>query len=163
LHAVVTLAALALSALACSQAEAPKSQASDLLTRVLPNVADITLNGTAIDTSGADGLPIVVKFFSASCAPCSKTLEATQAFYEERPSVMVLGVAAEDSEREARRAVKEYGLRFPVVLDSERHICDSFGIDQPPATFVADARGRVRWVGGSDVTTDGLIAVVDSL
>jgi peroxiredoxin len=108
-------------------------------------------------------MPVVVKFFSASCAPCKNTLKATQAFYEERPSVMVVGVAAEDSEQAARRAVKEHGLRFPVVMDSERHISHSFGIDQPPATFVADTGGRVRWVGGSEVTTNGLIAVVDSL
>jgi peroxiredoxin len=155
------LACLFLSA-ACGHTPPPKSQPSQLLERVMPMFSSTSLNGTAIETGGIDA-PIVVKFFDAECAACSRTLPAAQRVYAQMPNVVVIGVSEDTAEAEARQAVNKYGLRFPVVVDSDNSIARSFKIEHTPMTFVADRQGRIRWVGGENVTEAVLMAAVESV
>lgn len=121
-----------------------------------------SLNGTAIDTGGFDA-PVVVKFFAADCDACSRTLPATQSLYAQKPNVVVIGVSEDTPPAKARQIVNKYKLRFPVVVDSDNSIARSFQVKGTPVTFVADRRGRIRWVGGKNVTEDVLVAAVESI
>jgi peroxiredoxin len=121
-----------------------------------------SLNGTAIDTGGFD-VPVVVKFFAADCAACSRTLPAAQSLYSRMPNVVVIGVSEDDAESAARQMVNKYKLRFPVIVDSDNSIARSFDMKQLPMTFVADKQGRVRWVGGANLTEETLVAAVESV
>ncbi len=158
----LTYTAFALSQLACSATPPPKSEPSKLLQRVMPMFSSTTLNGTAIDTGGIDG-PVVVKFFAADCEACARTLPAAQGLYAKMPEVVVIGVSEDGAESAARRAVSKYGLRFPVIIDRDNSIARSFQTTELPMTFVADKQGRIRWVGGEDVTEDTLVSAVESI
>jgi len=153
---------LPMALLSCGSPPPPKSQPSKLLERVMPMFASTSLNGTAIDTGGIDA-PLVVKFFAADCDACSRTLPAAQQLYSEMPEVVVIGVSEDEGEAEARKSVSRYGLRFPVVVDSDNSIARSFEMKSLPTTFVADKQGRIRWVGGSNVTEETLVAAVRSI
>ncbi len=128
----------------------------------MPMFSSTSLNGTSIETGGIDA-PIIVKFFDADCAACSRTLPAAQHVYAEMPDVVVIGVSEDAAEAKARQAVDKYGLRFPVVVDSDNSIARSFQIKNTPMTFVADRQGRIRWVGGENVTEAVLMAAVESV
>lgn len=148
--------------MACSSAPPPKSQPSELLQRVMPMFSTTSLNGTAIDIGGFDA-PIVVKFFDADCAACARTLPAAQGLYKQKPNIIVIGVSEDSRASTARQAVAKYKLRFPVVVDSDNSIAKSFQVKGTPMTFVADKQGRIRWVGGDDVTQESLVAAVESV
>jgi len=147
---------------ACGSTPPPKSQPSELLQRVMPMFSTTSLNGTAIDTGGFDA-PIVVKFFDADCVACARTLPAAQGLYKQKPNIIVIGVSEDSRAATARQAVAKYKLRFPVVVDSDNSIARSFQVKGTPMTFVADKQGRIRWVGGDDVTQETLVAAVESV
>ena len=147
---------------ACGSPPPPKSQPSELLQRVMPMFSSTSLNGTAIDIGGIDS-PIVVKFFDVDCAACARTLPAAQGLYKQKPNVIVIGVSEDSRAATARQAVAKYKLRFPVVVDSDNSIARSFQVKGTPMTFVADKQGRIRWVGGDDVTQETLVAAVESV
>lgn len=148
--------------LGCSHSPPPKSQPSELLERVMPTFSMTSLNGTAIDTGGFD-VPLLVKFFAADCDACARTLPATQSLYQQKPDIAVIGVSEDARAATAREVVAKYKLRFPVVVDADNSIAKSFRVKGTPMTFVADERGRIRWVGGKDVTEDTLVAAVESI
>jgi peroxiredoxin len=153
---------VSLTLFACSATPPPKSEPSEMLQRVLPSFAQETLNGTAIDTGGFDGL-VLVKFFSIDCDACSHTLPATQAAYKRMPEVTVIGVSEDSAVPDARKTVSKYKLRFPVIVDSDNSIAKSFGVEEPPKAFVADSYGKIRWVGGKDITEDALVAALEAV
>ena len=146
----------------CGHSPPPKSQPSELLERVMPTFSSTSLNGTAIDTGGFD-VPIVVKFFAADCAACARTLPATQGLYRQKPDVAVIGVSEDSGDAAARQAVAKYKLRFPVVVDADNSIARSFQVKGTPTTFIADKNGRIRWVGGANVTEETLVAAVEAV
>jgi len=149
-------------ALGCGHPTPPKSEPSDLLERVMPTFSMTSLNGTAIDTGGFE-VPLVVKFFDADCAACARTLPAAQSLYQQKPDIAVIGVSEDSGAATAREAVAKYKLRFPVVVDTDNSIAASFQVRDTPMTFVADERGRIRWVGGDDVTEESLVAAVEAV
>lgn len=128
----------------------------------MPTFSMTSLNGTAIDTGGFE-VPMVVKFFAADCDACARTLPAAQGLYQQKPDVAVIGVSEDSRAASARAAVAKYKLRFPVVVDTDNSIAKSFQVKGTPMTFVADERGRVRWVGGDNVTEDMLVAAVEAI
>ena len=148
--------------LGCSPSAPPKSQPSELLERVMPTFSMTSLNGTAIDTGGFE-VPLVVKFFDADCDACARTLPAAQGLYQAKPDVAVIGVSEDSRPSRAREVVAKYKLRFPVVVDADNSIAHSFQLKRTPMTFIADERGRIRWVGGANMTEDMLVAAVESI
>jgi cytochrome c biogenesis protein CcmG/thiol:disulfide interchange protein DsbE len=157
--------ALCVAALAvvggCASNPPPPSHPSRLLSNVAPSFASTTVAGYALDTNQSKGHALVVTFFAPDCAPCERTLVAAQATYAQRHDIVVVGVIDGGDAATATRLVDRYALRFPVVVDQGRSIAKRFDVNQRPMTFVANDLGRVTWVGGSDLTQDGLTSAVN--
>lgn len=56
-------------------------------------------------------------------------------------NIVVINVQEDPSA--AARFAQQYGWRFPVGLDTDGRVADSFGVSGIPATFVIDARGSI--------------------
>ncbi|MFO7180367.1 MAG: TlpA disulfide reductase family protein [Pseudomonadota bacterium] len=144
----------------CASPPPPRSQASPLLGDVMPGFESHTLNGSPIYSGAYSGRTVVVSFVTSDCGPCEATLLAAQAMYEDRHDVVVVGVFGDPDDSGARSLTRKHEVRFPVIVDQDGSIARLFHIDTVPKTFVVDGRGRVRWVGGSDLTEDRLLTAV---
>jgi len=154
---------LAVFAFGCASAPPPRSQPSPLLNDVMPGFESETLSGNPLYTSGFEGRTVVVSFVAAGCEPCERTLAAAQSMYADRHDVVVVGVFNGESDVEpALTVASKHALKFPLILDPHGSIARRFKIDDVPRTFVVDGGGRVRWVGGSEMTQDGLVAAVSA-
>src|SRR4051812_1058442 len=91
----------------------PAGSAHGLLGKAMPEIHRDSLRGKPVDTRGA-GVPVVVKFFAKSCAPCRTTLPAAQKLHEAYDDVAFIGISMDDSEDDTRAMVAEFGLTFPV-------------------------------------------------
>jgi peroxiredoxin len=145
----------------CAGNPPPPSHPSRLLSNVLPSFASTTLTGCTLDTNQSNGRALVVTFFAPDCGPCERTLIAAQATYANRHDIVVVGVLDGGDASAATRLVARYDLRFPVVVDQGRALAKRFDVNRLPMTFVANDQGRVTWVGGSDLTQDGLTSAVN--
>lgn len=166
------LLAVSLAALGGCAATMPPSYPQNALSpsgpsaldaKPMPDVKRRTLDGATFDTAQARGKKVVVvKFFAKYCEPCKRSLPWFQRFATEHPEVAVLGVDEDERESDARDVVGMYGLRFPIVHDSGNALSGRFRVSDMPITFVADRKGRIRWVGGPDQTEADLEAAVSA-
>jgi len=167
----VRLALGAVLALGCSSApasrpppaSAPASDASPLLSRPVPDFSRTALDGRRVDTARLRGRVVVVKFFAKFCEPCKRTLPVLQELARRRPDVAILGISEDERESDAHEVVRSFGLSFPVVHDREQILAGRYRVQELPVTFVIDAGGRVRWVGGPfQREADAVLAVESS-
>jgi thiol-disulfide isomerase/thioredoxin len=132
-------------------------------TKALPDVKRRTLDGATFDTAEARGKKVtVVKFFAKFCEPCKRSLPWFQQFAKEHKDVAVLGIAEDERESDARDVATTFGLTFPIVHDTGNALSGRFRVSDMPITFVADRKGRIRWVGGPEQTEAELEAAVSA-
>ena len=145
---------------ACTSQPPPRSQPNQLLGDVMPSFESKTLNGNPLFSGAYEGRRVVVSFVTTDCNACDKTLQAAQAMYSDMTDVVVVGVFGESDGDDANSVVQRHEVRFPVVVDEGGAIAKRFHVEHRPTTFVADNYGRVKWVGGSAMTEEGLTLAV---
>jgi thiol-disulfide isomerase/thioredoxin len=121
-----------------------------------------TLDGQPLDEGQLAGKVVLVKFFADYCAPCRATLPAAEKIHEAHPDVTFIGVDEDESAETAASLSQRYALSFPVVHDEGNVLSGRFRVSTMPTTFVADASGIVRWVGGEGQTEEQLRRAVEA-
>ncbi len=157
------LACTGLSASGCGPPPQPASALAHALSgKPLPDFDKRTLGGARVDTKSLRGRVVVVKFFAKYCEPCKRTLPAIEKLHRDDPEIAVVGVAEDESQADAAEVVATYGLSFPVVHDAGNVLAGRYRVSEMPITFVADAEGRIRWIGGPAQSEDDLPAAIAS-
>ena len=144
------LGALTSIVAACAHAPEPPppSAPSALLGQRVPAFRRPTVQGALFDSGAARGRVLVVDFFAAYCRPCQRALPALEALHEARPDVEIVGVSLDDGPGGAVSMIARHHLTFPVVHDTEHVLAGRFRVTELPASFVADATGRIVWSAG---------------
>jgi thiol-disulfide isomerase/thioredoxin len=88
--------------------------------------------------------PAIVNLWASWCTPCRKELPALNT-YAERGSVLVLGVATDDSRTAVGSIIDDFGLRFPTLYDREGKLHKAIGSVPLPVTLFLAADGTVAY------------------
>ena len=147
-----------LAAVAVVAATRPSSQAtqvqSPLVGHRAPALSGATLAGRAFSLASDRGHYVYVNFFASWCPPCQQEEPALVdfAFRQSREGssgARMVSVVFNDTVSDARRFVADWGVRWPVVADSEGAIANRYGVGSPPMTFLVDPSGVVvgTWAG----------------
>jgi peroxiredoxin len=129
----------------------------------MPAFESKTISGNPVISGAYEGHKLVVSFVSTKCPECEQTLSAANSVYQDNRDLVVVGVFQKDHADGAVPVASRLSLRFPIVVDHDGSISRQFQIgDAVPSTFVVDSGGRVRWVGGSELTSDALDRAVQS-
>lgn len=109
------------------------------------------LNSPPLTPAQLRGKVVVVDFWTYSCINCLRALPYVRAWAEKYrgSGLVVIGVHApefafERDERNVRRAVRDLGITYPVVLDNDLAIWRAFDNQYWPAHYFIDAQGRIR-------------------
>jgi thiol-disulfide isomerase/thioredoxin len=163
LRSIARAGTLLAMAAACGQPGYPASAAHPLLSQPLPAIHHrTTLDGQPFDAAQLAGKPVLVKFFADYCKPCKDTLPAAERVHETHPNVVFVGIDEDDSTETASALVQQFKLTFPVIRDEANVLSGRFRVSPMPMTFVADATGAIRWVGGEGQTEDDLRRAVEA-
>lgn len=98
------------------------------------------------------GRVTLVDFWTYTCINCIRTLpylKAWDAAYR-NDGLTIVGVETPEFafERDAgnvKRAIEQFGLRYPVVQDNEMGTWNAYGNQYWPADYLIDAKGHVRY------------------
>jgi cytochrome c biogenesis protein CcdA/thiol-disulfide isomerase/thioredoxin len=119
----------------------------------LPSLAGATawINSAPLTPEALRGKVVLVDFWTYSCINCLRSLPYVKAWSEKYKDygLVVLGVHApefafEKDLKNVQRAVNEMNIGYPVALDNNFSIWQSFNNQYWPAHYFIDAQGRIR-------------------
>jgi len=114
--------------------------------------APVWLNSEPLTAEGLRGHVVLVDFWTYSCINWLRTLPYVSAWAERYrdDGLVIVGAHAPEFGFEhdldnVRRATGELGVAYPVAIDNDFSIWQSFGNRYWPAVYLVDGDGRVRY------------------
>ena len=125
----------------------------ELSSNTLPHIDVQLINGSQFAVK--EGKPLVLHFWATWCPTCkleAPNIESVSKAYE------VLSIAVNSGDDMKLKAyMKEKGLTFNVVNDSEGSWAKKFNVQAFPTTFIYDSSGELKFTEVGYTTTAGLL------
>ncbi len=136
----VLSAVLALSAGAALSAVAPSSTAPDFTLR--------TLGGPNQRLQEQRGRVVMINFWATWCGPCRQEMPELNKLYDKYRSAgfVLFGVNVDEDTRLASEIASKLGVKFPVLLDTEKKVSKLYDLTTMPSTILVDRDGKVRYI-----------------
>ncbi|WP_191567657.1 TlpA family protein disulfide reductase [Metabacillus idriensis] len=126
-------------------------------------VPNFTLNGLDGKQYTTDNVskPLVINFWASWCGPCK--LEAPELVklytkYNQQVQIYAVNITGSDSLEGAQSFTENYGLNFPVLLDTNNVVSKKYNITAIPSTFFVNKDGviidQIMGYGGEKVFHD---------
>jgi peroxiredoxin len=127
-----------------------------------PASSYVKLGGGLGSLADYKGRPVVLNLFGSWCVPCRKEMPDLQRVHEELgDKVAFVGLAVNDSERDAKAFVQRYGATYDIGRDPGGKISSALGVINMPSTFLIGADGRIKSAKAGAVTADELRKLIE--
>jgi thiol-disulfide isomerase/thioredoxin len=117
-----------------------------------PEIGRIWLNSPPLSFRQLRGRVVLVDFWDYTCVNCIRTLPYVQAWHERygNKGLTVIGVHTPEFtfaqyESNIERGIREFGLTYPIVVDSDREIWKAFANRYWPTKYLLDKEGYLRY------------------
>lgn len=120
---------------------------------VEPNhlVPDFTLkrmNGENLRLEELRGQVVLINFWASWCGPCRQEMPVLQKIHERYTPLgfTVLGINVDEAPEKAKRIVDRMTIDFPLLLDTNQIVSETYNVDAMPFSVLVDREGNVRYV-----------------
>lgn len=106
----------------------------------------------SIQLADLKGKGVMLNFWATYCPPCEEEMPYMQNVYQEyrEKGIEIVSVNLDSTEPVVQNFIKEYGLDFPVLRDSDGSVRELYTVGPIPSTVFIDADGKiVRRVEGA--------------
>lgn len=122
-----------------------------------PDVELELLGGGTTSIAEFRGSPLVVNFWSSTCAPCLAEMPDFESVHQElAATVAFLGVDVTDTVDAGRRMVEQTGVTYPNGRDPRGEVIGAFDGIALPRTVLIDAEGNVAVMHSGALTATEL-------
>ncbi len=124
------------------------------------------LNGQTYTLSDLQGQAVLLNFWATWCPPCRAEMPAIAQVYADYQAqgFLVLAVTADDTRAEAASFAAEYGLPFPILVDSSAQVARAYRITSLPTSFFITPQGIIqKMIVGGPMSEAGIRANVEGL
>ena len=109
--------------------------------------ADFTLtdlHGKAWALKDLRGQVVLVNIWATWCPPCRSEMPDLESIYKrfKKDGLIVLAISDEEAGK-VKQFVAEYGLSYPILLDSDKSVHKQYTIEGLPRSFVYDRDGKL--------------------
>ena len=134
---------------------------------VFPPVSISTIDGRSFDASSVEGRPVLVTFWSTTCAVCLREMPDLESLYRRLSprGFEVIAVSMPwDPPDEVVRLAQARALPYPVALDVDGAIGRAFGdVSSTPTHFLVGPGGDITWRRTGALDFSGLAAGLQSM
>ena len=117
-----------------------------------PEIGRVWFNSAPLSFRQLRGQVVLVDFWDYTCVNCIRTLPYVQAWHERYhgKGLTVIGVHTPEFtfaqyESNVERGIREFGLTYPIVIDSNRDIWKAFANRYWPTKYLLDKEGYLRY------------------
>ena len=104
-----------------------------------------------IELGSLAGRVVLVNFWATWCEPCEREMPAMERLYQRLsgPDFELVAVAIDEQEADVQAFQDRYGLSFPIVLDLDQQVYQSYQTMGVPESLLVDRSGQIieRYVG----------------
>ena len=92
------------------------------------------------------GQVVLVNFWASWCGPCKQEMPHLNRLHDKYRSAgfVLLGVNIDEDAQLGAATAGRWGLKFPVLLDTDKTVVRQYDLGSMPATVLIDRDGRVR-------------------
>lgn len=126
-----------------------KSNRANLAPEIIPGGK--WFNSKPLTLKNLRGKVVLIDFWTYTCINCIRTLPYVESWYEKykNSGLVVIGVHTPEFEFEKNadnvsRAIKDFGLTYPIVQDNDYSTWGAFNNQYWPAKYFIDKNGSVR-------------------
>ncbi len=121
-------------------AVAPATPAPDFTLR--------SMNGPNLRLQEQRGQVVLVNFWATWCGPCRQEIPHLNKLYDKyrASGFVLLGVNIDEDAKVAADLAAKLGVKFPVLLDTDKKVSKLYDMSAMPATIVIDRDGKVRYI-----------------
>ena len=130
-------------------------QQRDIVNGAAPVLQGVTLAGQSYKLAARPGKPILVHFWATWCPICRAEQGSIAAIAHDHADVITVAMQSGSTE-EVSRHMRELGIDFPVVNDSDGSISSAWGVHAVPASFIIAPDGKISFVEVGYTTGIGL-------
>jgi cytochrome c biogenesis protein CcmG/thiol:disulfide interchange protein DsbE len=148
---IITIVVLLIAALGILYAVINFNQKDDVVSletgKPAPDFTLESLDGQKVSLSDYRGKVVLLNVFASWCEPCREEMPAIQQAYEtyKDQGLVVLGVNLKEKRVPVKGFADNYGLTFPILLDSEGKVgMDLYKVRPIPTSFFIDREGVLR-------------------
>lgn len=117
--------------------------------RAAPNFRLASTTAGAAALTDYHGKWVLLNFWASWCPPCRDETPDLQSFYEHNGnrSLVILGVNQQEKVDAAQSFLQEFGVTYPVVLDSDGEVSGAYGVGRGmPISFLIAPSGVIEKV-----------------
>ena len=109
-------------------------------------------DGRKVTLADFRGKAVFLNFWSSWCPPCREEARDLEAAWQrvKDKNLVFLGVALQDTDKDSRAFLQEFGITYPNGRDETGKISVDYGTWGIPESFFIDPQGRITYkhVGG---------------
>lgn len=117
----------------------------------VPDVTLPSIDGQSVSLNSFEGKIVLLAFWASWCPRCEEELTFLQGVYKTSGDIVVLAINQESQNisrahvERIQRALKEWKIDFPVLLDRNLDAWNGFCINALPTSVILDKKGIVRF------------------
>lgn len=133
-----------------------------------PDFELTTLEGKKVKLSDYKGKKVILNFWATWCPPCRAEMPDMEEFYStyKDKDIVILGVNLTKSEQEesvVREFIKSYGITYPIPLDVESSVAETYQVSAIPTSYFIDTKGVIREKIVGPMDFDMMKSILDSI
>ena len=94
------------------------------------------------------GQVVMLNFWASWCGPCRQEMPLLDGIAKKygKMGFALYGVNVEEDNTDAKKMLKDLGVSFPILFDTESKLSGLYSVDAMPTSVIIDKKGMVRYV-----------------
>ncbi|WP_419884408.1 TlpA disulfide reductase family protein [Paenibacillus sp. B-A-8] len=113
-----------------------------------PDFELLNLEEQPVKLSDFKGKKVILNFWATWCPPCRTEMPHMEKYYTDyKDDTVVLAVNLTNTEQKTANVtgfIEQFGLSFPVALDSEGDVSSKYQVVAYPTSFIIDSQGIIQ-------------------
>jgi peroxiredoxin len=112
-----------------------------------------TLAGDTVKLSDLKGKKVMLNFWATWCPPCKAEMPAMEEFHKEAGEDIVILAVNIDPHLDVKAFVDENKITFPIPLDEEDTVNETYQVLSIPTTYFIDTKGNIgnKYIGAMNL------------